>query len=471
MLAPTRELAFQIGEEFRLLSCNTRLRVAVIVGGESIDRQIRELRAGVQLLVACPGRLVDHIDRGTVRLNRIELVVLDEADRMLDMGFLPQLRRVLRTVRKPHQTLMFSATMNTEIERIGSEFLSNPVRVRAGSIATPPSAIKQAVYGATAENKVQLLMHLLGGDGVSSSIVFTRTKSRADRVAKVLVRNHFKAVAIHGDRSQNQRNAALAGFRKGQHTVLVATDVAARGLDIPDVSHVINFDLPEEPSSYIHRIGRTARMGKSGTALSLVMPEDKYSLRGIERALGVSLERGKLSGFRAPDLAPNGPEKPARSSIARFVVASPDHRKAYIGKLLSPVGCKRLIDQTIHPTVSQQAMRAGRQWPWWRTTRDVMVLPWFILIHVTALVGLVLFSLPGWRIVLAALALAWIGGIGTTVCYHRALAHRALRLNPVVQAMLIFFAMFNGSGSPVTWAASHRVLMRTPTLCWTYRVR
>lgn len=135
------------------------------------------------------------------------------------------------------------------------------------------------------------------------------------------------------------------------------------------------------------------------------------------------------------------------------------------------VGCKRLIDQTIHPTVSQQAMRAGRQWPWWRTTRDVMVLPWFILIHVTALVGLVLFSLPGWRIVLAALALAWIGGIGTTVCYHRALAHRALRLNPVVQAMLIFFAMFNGSGSPVTWAASHRVLMRTPTLCWTYRVR
>jgi ATP-dependent RNA helicase RhlE len=337
VLAPTRELAFQIGEEFRLLSCNTRLRVAVIVGGESIDRQIRELRAGVQLLVACPGRLVDHIDRGTVRLNRIELVVLDEADRMLDMGFLPQLRRALRTVRKPHQTLMFSATMNTEIERIGSEFLSNPARVRVGSIATPPSAIRQAVYGATAENKVQLLMHLLGGNEVSSSIVFTRTKSRADRVAKVLVRNHFKAVAIHGDRSQNQRNAALAGFRKGQHTVLVATDVAARGLDIPDVSHVINFDLPEEPSSYIHRIGRTARMGKSGTALSLVMPEDKYSLRGIERALGVSLERGKLSGFRAPDLAPNGPEKTARSSIAPFAVASPRpeknvYRKAAISR-------------------------------------------------------------------------------------------------------------------------------------------
>ena len=317
VLAPTRELAFQIGEEFRLLSRNTRLRAAVIVGGESIDRQIRELHTGVQLLVACPGRLADHIDRGTVRLDRIEVVVLDEADRMLDMGFLPQLRRVLRTVRKPHQTLMFSATMNAEIERIGSEFLNNPTRVRVGSVATPPSAIRQAIYGATAGNKVQLLMHLLGGEEVGSAIVFTRTKSRADRVTKVLVRNHFKAVAIHGDRSQSQRNAALAGFRSGHYSVLVATDIAARGLDIPDVSHVVNFDLPEAPDTYIHRIGRTARMGKSGEALSLVMPEDGGSLRGIERTLGVRLERASLNGFALSDFATGAPEPAARQSIVR----------------------------------------------------------------------------------------------------------------------------------------------------------
>jgi ATP-dependent RNA helicase RhlE len=327
VLAPTRELAFQIGEEFRLLSRNTRMRAAVIVGGESIDRQIRELRAGVQLVVACPGRLVDHLDRGTVKLDRIEVVVIDEADRMLDMGFLPQLRRVLRTVRKPHQTLMFSATMSTEVERIGSEFLSNPARVRVGNLATPPSAIRQAVYAATPESKMPVLMHLLGGDGVSSAIVFTRTKSRADRVAKMLVRNQFKAVAIHGDRSQSQRTAALTGFRKGQYAVLVATDVAARGLDIPDVSHVINFDLPEEPASYIHRIGRTARMGKSGTAFSLVMPEDGLSLRGIERALGMSLERAKLSGFREPEVAAVGHEQVARAPIGRHAVANIPRRK------------------------------------------------------------------------------------------------------------------------------------------------
>jgi ATP-dependent RNA helicase RhlE len=327
VLAPTRELAFQIGEEFRLLSRNTRMRAAVIVGGESMERQIRELRAGVQLVVACPGRLVDHLDRGTVKLDRIEVVVIDEADRMLDMGFLPQLRRVLRTVRKPHQTLMFSATMGAEVERIGSEFLSNPARVRVGNIAMPPSAIRQAVYAATPENKMPVLMHLLGGDGVSSAIVFTRTKSRADRVAKMLVRNQFKAVAIHGDRSQSQRTAALAGFRKGQYAVLVATDVAARGLDIPDVSHVINFDLPEEPSSYIHRIGRTARMGKSGTAFSLVMPEDGLSLRGIERALGMSLERGKLSGFREPEIAAVGQPQIARAPIGGHVVANIPRRK------------------------------------------------------------------------------------------------------------------------------------------------
>lgn len=316
VLAPTRELARQIGNEFHLLSRNTGLRAAVVVGGESMSRQVRELR-GIQVLVACPGRLIDHLERGAVELDRIEVVVIDEADRMLDMGFLPQLRRILRRVRKPRQTMMFSATMDPEVVRVAREFLSDPASVRAGEISTPPPAIRQTIYPVTLENKAPMLLHLLGRNEVNSAIVFTRTKSRADRVAKLLVRNRFKAISIHGGRSQSQRSAALAGFRTGHYAVLVATDVAARGLDIPDVSHVINFDLPDAPDSYIHRIGRTARMGKSGEALSLVMPEDGLSLREIERKLGVRLERAKIGGFEAPDLGTGGQETIARPPIVR----------------------------------------------------------------------------------------------------------------------------------------------------------
>jgi ATP-dependent RNA helicase RhlE len=317
VLAPTRELASQIAGEFHLLTRNLRLRAAVIVGGESMGRQMRELRAGVEVVVACPGRLIDHLNRGTVDLNRIEVVVIDEADRMLDMGFLPQLRRILQKVRKPRQTLMFSATMDREVERVGREFLSDPASVRVGETTTPPATIRQTIYPVTSGNKAPMLLHLLGRTEVNSAIVFTRTKSRADRVAKLLVSNRFAAIAIHGGRSQSQRSAALAGFRKGQYAVLVATDVAARGLDIPDVSHVINFDLPNEPDSYIHRIGRTARMGKSGEALSLVMPEDGGSLRGIERMLGLKLERAKAGGFEAPDLAAHRQETIARPPVMR----------------------------------------------------------------------------------------------------------------------------------------------------------
>ena len=302
ILAPTRELAAQIGREFSLLARKTRFRGAVVVGGESMSRQLHELRTA-QVVIACPGRLIDHLENGNVKLDRIELVVIDEADRMLDMGFLPQLRRIMRMVKGPHQTLMFSATMDASVEGVAREFLRDPARVSIGKISTPPASIRQSIYPVTAEDKGRLLLKLLGDREVDRAIVFTRTKSRADRAAKLLVRNGIKAVAIHGDRSQNQRNAALAGFHRGQFTVLVATDVAARGLDIPDVSHVINFDLPETSDSYIHRIGRTARMGKSGEALSFVMGDDGAALREIERTLGFKLERTALEGFEMPEIA------------------------------------------------------------------------------------------------------------------------------------------------------------------------
>ena len=323
ILAPTRELAAQIGHEFQLLSVTPRLRAAVVVGGESMGRQIRELGSGIHVLIACPGRLVDHLERGTTKLDKIEMLVIDEADRMLDMGFLPQLRRILRVVKKPRQTVMFSATMDSQVERIAHEFLTDPVKVRIGDTATPPAEIRQTIFPVTHENKPSMLLHLLRRDGVNSAIVFARTRSRADRVTKLLARNSVNAIAIHGGRSQSQRNAALAGFRKGQYAVLVATDIAARGLDIPDVSHVINFDLPEAPDAYIHRIGRTARMGKSGEALSLVMPEDAASLRDIERTLGLRLERASINGLAMPELAAPAPQPKPRTHqpIARHTVA------------------------------------------------------------------------------------------------------------------------------------------------------
>lgn len=323
ILAPTRELAAQINREFTLLARNTSLRAALVVGGESMSRQVHDVRAGVQVLIACPGRLIDHLERGTVRLDRVNLVVLDEADRMLDMGFLPQLRTVLQMVRKPRQMLMFSATMDPEVEGVAREFLNQPDRLTIGETHTPPAEISQVIYPVTMENKGPMLMQLLKRSEVNSAIVFTRTKSRADRVARMLVHNRFKAVAIHGGRSQNQRNAALAGFRKGHYSVLVATDVAARGLDVPDVSHVVNFDLPLESDTYIHRIGRTARMGKSGAALSLVMPEEAASLRGIERTLGVRLERVSVAGFHAPEIAPPRHKPVTRATLPRHRPARP----------------------------------------------------------------------------------------------------------------------------------------------------
>ena len=318
VIMPTRELAAQAAREFDLIARHTHIRCATVVGGESERHQIDAIRKGAQVLVACPGRLIDFIERGIVKLDKIEVVIIDEADRLLDMGFLPQLRRVMKMVPKNRQTMMFSATMASGPEMIAREFLTNPERVTVGGTkAAPPSQIRQSIYPVTLENKGPVLLEILKRPEVESAIVFTRTKSRADRVAKLLIRANIKAVQIHGDRSQSQRNAALAGFRSHKFRVMVATDVAARGLDIPDVSHVINFDLPDETEGYIHRIGRTARMGKAGEAISLVTQEERVNLARLERTLGNALDREHVEGFEKIEIHAPKPVTVFRSSGAR----------------------------------------------------------------------------------------------------------------------------------------------------------
>jgi len=317
VIEPTRELAAQVAREFQLFARHTHLRAALIVGGESMRRQLDELRSGAQVLIACPGRLIDHLEHHAVSLDRILTVVIDEADRLLDMGFMPQVRRILKMVPSKRQTLMFSATMDSGAERMAREFLHEPERVSIGGKAAPPASIRQTLCPATHQDKEALLLAILKRPETESAIVFTRTKSRADRVARALKRQGARAVAIHGDLSQNQRTAALAGFRRRAYRVMVATDVAARGLDIPGVSHVINFDLPEEPENYIHRIGRTARMGREGHAISLVTPEERIALGRIERALGITLEREMIEGFEQPEIMAPKPIKLFSSAGAR----------------------------------------------------------------------------------------------------------------------------------------------------------
>jgi ATP-dependent RNA helicase RhlE len=320
ILAPTRELAAQIGREFELLARHTLLSAAVVIGGESMDRQLQKLRKGAQVLIGCPGRLIDHIERGTVKLDQIEIVVIDEADRLLDMGFLPQLRHIMQRVPSRRQTLMLSATMASAVQRIAREFLTDPARVEGDvtEITAPPETIRQVISPVISENKGRMLLEILRRPEVASAIVFTRTRDRADRVGKLLVKGGIKAVVIHGERTQGQRNAALAGFRAAAYRVLVATDVAARGLDIPGVSHVINYDLPEAAEAYVHRIGRTARMGKPGQAISLVTPEERALLGQIERMLRIKLERENVNGFEALEIVAPKPVKLFSSSRMRI---------------------------------------------------------------------------------------------------------------------------------------------------------
>jgi ATP-dependent RNA helicase RhlE len=293
ILAPTRELALQIGAELERFGHGRHVRSAVVIGGVGMSPQIQAFQRGVEVIVATPGRLNDHLDQGTAKLDQIEMLVLDEADRMLDMGFLPQLRRIFRHLPKKRQSLLFSATMAGEVQEFAREHLQHPVRVEVARSGTTAERAEQQVFLVGEEEKVALLLALLEQDDLST-LVFTRTKRRADRVGKALARGGHQVAVIHADRSQSQRRHALEGFRGGKYRVLVATDIAARGIDVAEIGHVINFDLPHVPEDYVHRIGRTARAEASGRASSFASPEEHGLLAGIEKFTRRAVERAAV---------------------------------------------------------------------------------------------------------------------------------------------------------------------------------
>lgn len=296
VITPTRELAQQIHDVIKEFGRALGFRAVCLYGGVGIEPQIKELKRGNAIIVATPGRLLDHMNRGTVRFNRLSIWVLDEADRMLDMGFLPDIKRVLKTLPEDRQTMMFAATFAPRVRGLAATMQRDPVRIEVGPVAKPIETVKQGVYTVERSGKMALLETLLGEPAVESALVFLRTKRRTDRVAKVLHKRGFKVQAIHGDRTQSQRQKALDGFRKGQYKVLVATDVAARGIDVEGITHVVNFDVPGTSDDYIHRIGRTARASATGDAITFVSPDEWEALGAIERALGKNLPQEDWEG-------------------------------------------------------------------------------------------------------------------------------------------------------------------------------
>ena len=297
VLTPTRELAAQILGDLRDLGKHTPITAAAVFGGVGIGPQEAAFRRKVDVLIATPGRLLDHLRSDYARLDDIEHFVLDEADRMLDMGFLPDVKRIIRRLPKQRQTLLFSATMPAPIVALTRELLQSPVRIQLQRQAAPAPGITQAVYPVPQHLKRSLLVRLLERGDLSDALVFTRTKHRADRLTKSLVAAGIAAERIHGNRSQPQRTAALAGFKAGKFRVLVATDIAARGIDVEALGHVVNFDVPNVPDDYIHRVGRTARAEAQGEAFTFVTPEDETELRAIERAVGKQIPRVTVPDF------------------------------------------------------------------------------------------------------------------------------------------------------------------------------
>ena len=307
IVAPTRELVVQIEENVRKYAKHLHLKIATVYGGVGEQPQIAALRNGAEVVIATPGRLIDLMDQGYVKYDDLEVAVLDEADRMLDMGFLPAMRRIVRALPKDRQTLMFSATLSKEIEQLTGEFLRSPETVQVGKRSNPAETVTQFVYEIPATAKLALLMHLLKDASMDSVLVFSRTKHGADKIARKLIATGINTATLHSNRSQNQRLAALKAFKAGTVRVLVATDIAARGIDVEGISHVINFDFPPQPEDYVHRIGRTGRAQAIGDAISFVTPgDDAANLRALERFISRGIPRKIAEGFdpKAYDTTP-----------------------------------------------------------------------------------------------------------------------------------------------------------------------
>ena len=318
ILTPTRELAAQIVEHFELLARHTRLRAAAVYGGVGMQPQIKAFREGVDLIVACPGRLLDHFQHDYARLNDLDVLVLDEVDRMLDMGFLPDVRRVLRHVPDDYdQALFFSATLPKPIVKLAHDLLDDPVTLSVERRSKPAEGVTQTLWPVREELKKQLLLEFFERRMLDEVLVFTRTKHRANRLADWLGKRGIAADRIHGNRSQAQRTKALEGFKKGSIQVLVATDIAARGIDVSELSHVVNFDVPNVPEDYIHRVGRTARAGATGDAFTLVTPADEGYIRSIEGAVAAKIQRRTLEDFDYSAVDREKLEIPLRDRLAQ----------------------------------------------------------------------------------------------------------------------------------------------------------
>ena len=328
IVTPTRELAEQIHQTVRSLSAGTNLRSTTVYGGVGANPQIQALRKGVEIIVACPGRLLDLVAQGHANLSNIEILVLDEADRMFDMGFLPDVRRIIKAVPARRQTMLFSATFPREVEKLASESLKHPQRIAVG-LSRPAHTVSHALYPVAQHLKRGLLLELLKQTDTNSVLIFTRTKHRASRLQKQIKNAGYRVTSLHSNRTQGQRQTALNGFKNGQFQIMVATDIAARGLDVDSISHVINFDMPDTADAYIHRIGRTGRAERSGDAFTLITPDDEDMIRTLEKIMKQKLKRQTIKGFNytvpAPPRATPAPRKPKRSAISTPQKTNPGH--------------------------------------------------------------------------------------------------------------------------------------------------
>jgi ATP-dependent RNA helicase RhlE len=320
ILVPTRELAMQVVDQYNALRGKQLNAAALVVGGLAEGHQLRAIRNGANLIVATPGRLEDYLDRGLVNFRNLQVLILDEADRMLDMGFLPAIRRIASVLPKDRQTMCFSATMEGAMVRLVKDYTNNPVRITLGSTLKPAENVRLQAFEVTADSKLDLLRALLNNKDSGRCLVFSRTKRGADRIAKGLSREGIAAATIHGDRSQSQRTAALTGFQQGRFRVLVATDLAARGIHVEEITHVINYDLPDVAENFIHRVGRTGRAGKHGLASTLFLREQRSDIFQLERTLGIRMERMQAANQRTESrerVQDNAPRKhsPSRSTM------------------------------------------------------------------------------------------------------------------------------------------------------------